>query len=485
MKSAPFSYFPTRALVAAAIFSGLISSGFAKQTGDGKKSTHPAPSAPAVPASERKVITLEQAYDLALATDQSVRTAYIEIRKANLLPWSALTKLTPRINGGFGYTYNEQRVGSTFGTANFLSTSNSENTDLALQQTLVDFTFFPAYRLAKLTGASARLQYQFSLRTVLFGVAKAYYEVLKEQKIVELDSNTVDLAENQLKLSQNQFDAGAVSKVDVLRAQSTLETARQQLITDQNILALNRDTLANTLNLQGAARSFDVAQPGDATEADRSFDQFLTEAYLNREDYRVGSIAIQQNIEQKNEVIGQYAPTVSAQVSKNWAAQSDSPHSDSWGATVSVNVPFFTGGQREIDLRTASHNIEEAKLSLETTAKNVESDVKTTWLEVQTLRETIKSLKTQVAANEQNYKDLLNQYEAGAATSLDTQSALIQLFTSRTNLITQSYQYQVALRDLERSISAFQNKRVKGVRLPVSVFEPSPIIPSNPAPISP
>lgn len=432
-----------------------------------KKAADPAPEG-------KKTITLEEAYALALASDQSIRTAYLEIRKANLLPWSALTRISPRLSGGFTYTHSETNDHGSFANPPFITARGSQNTDLSAQQTLIDFTFFPAYRLAKLQGAAARLQYQLTLRTVLFGVAKSYYEVLKQQKIVKLDSDNLDLAGNQLSLSQNQYKAGAVSRVDVLRAESTQEVARQTLITDQNILLLDRDTLANLLNLHGGGREFDVAQPADAPPMEKPFEDDLAQAYANREDYKVSSIAISQNEELRNEVLGQYAPTVSAQFSKNWAMQTNNPNSDSWDASISVNVPIFTGGQREIDLRTAHDNIEEAKLALETTAKNVESDVKTTWLEVETLRETIKSLKAQVAADEQNYADLLNNYKAGKATSLDTQTALFQLFSSRTNLITQTYQFQVALRDLQRSIAAFQDDRVKAARLPTSVFEPAP-----------
>ncbi len=429
---------------------------------------------PAAKPHAKKIITLEQAYAMTMASDQSVRTAYIEIRKANLLPWSALTKISPRLNAGYNYNHGETKTQSTFDNPAFLSATGAQNTNLTLQQTLIDFTFFPAYRLAKLTGSSARLQYQLTLRNVLFGVAKAYYEVLKQQKIVKLDDDNLNLAGNQLKLSQNQYEAGAVSRVDVLRAQSTQEVARQTLITDQNVLLLDHDILANTLNLPVDNRDFDVAQPEDAAETGKSFEHDLSQAYVSREDYQVSAIAIQENVEQRNAVVGEYAPTVSAQVAKNWAEDTNTPDVDNWDALLSVQVPFFTGGQREIDLRTAHHNIDEAKIALETTAKTVESDVKTTWLEVETLRETIKSLKAQVAANDQNYKDLENQYQAGTATSLDTQSALIQLFTSSTNLVAQTYEYQVALRDLQRSIAAFQNDRVKSVHLPKSVFEPSP-----------
>ena len=417
---------------------------------------------PAAPASPR-VITLEQAYDRTLSSDQSIRTAYLEIRKANLLPWSALTKFGPRINAGYTANYTEKTV-PVFDPP--LSTTGAQNANITLNQPLIDFTFFPAYRLGKLTVSSNRLQYQLTIRSVLFGVAKAYYDVLRLQKIVEQDRTTLDLAKNQLQLSQNQYFAGAVSKVDVLRAESSVESARQTLITDGNILESNRNTLANTLNLHGKDREFAVTQPEDAPESARPFEDILGAAYENREDCKISRIAVQQSRELRNQVIGEYAPTVSAQLAQNWNFSTASPRSNEWGAAVSVQVPIFTGGQREIDLRTAGYNIDEAGINLESTLKSAEADVKTSWLQVENLRETIVSLKTQVQANEQNYQDLQNQYLAGAATSLDTQTALIALANSRTNLITQTYQYQVALRDLQRAIAVFEKNRVRHAKIP-------------------
>ena len=419
---------------------------------------------PGMAAGKMRVISLEQAYDRTLTSDQSIRIAYTEILKAKLLPWSALTKFGPRITAGA--SYNHVETTTQYYNNPTLGILDAQNANLSLNQPLIDFTFFPAFKLGKLTVKSNRLQYQLTIRNVLFGVAKAYYEVLKQQQIVKLDKNTLELAMNQLQLSQNQYDAGAVSKVDILRARSSVEGAQQVLIVDQNILESNRNTLANTLNLHGKEREFEVVQPADAIGRVGSFEENLATAYAGREDYKISAIAIQQNKEQRNEVIGQYAPTVNAQLTQNWSDSRNNPSSQAWGGLISVQIPFFTGGQREIDLRTARLNIDEAKINLETTQKTVETDVNTTWLQVETLRETIVSLTAQVKADEQNYQDLQNQYEAGAATSLDTQNALNQLANSRTRLITQTYQYQVVRRDLDRAIAVFQNQRVKKARVP-------------------
>ncbi len=132
-----------------------------------------------------------------------------------------------------------------------------------------------------------------------------------------------------------------------------------------------------------------------------------------------------------------------------------------WDALVSVQVPIFTGGQREVDLLTANRQIEETKLNRDKTAKTVEADVKGAWLAVRTLQQTLKALHAQVVAAEQAYHDLENQYRAGIATSVDVLSALDDLNTARKNLAVQIYGFQVALRNLEQVTGVFQEARVQ------------------------
>src|SRR3954469_23216431 len=99
-------------------------------------------------------ITLEQAYDRALQTDQAIRIAYFEVRKANLLPWGALTKVTPRLSAGTKFT--KTRINTTdtvdnFGNAFPPRRTGAGRLDLTFTQTLIDLSVFPAYRLGKLS----------------------------------------------------------------------------------------------------------------------------------------------------------------------------------------------------------------------------------------------------------------------------------------------------------------------------------------------
>lgn len=431
-----------------------------------------------------RVITLEQAYDRTLESDQSIRRAYWEIRKANLEPWSALTRLGPSLTGGGNIAtrrqttrargretvFDESAEGTTSGTSSREVTSTTRtrtdtgSIDITFQQTILDLTAIPAYRLGRLTAQAAKLTYQFTIRDVLFGVAQAYYEVLKQQRVAAVSRETLDLATQQLDLSQKRADVGEVTRSDVLRAQVTVESNRRAVIEAENALASRRNTLANILNLGHSA--FAIVEPAQYSPALAPFETLLARALDSREDLRVQSIAIDQDIQRRNVVAAGYAPRLVAQASAdrtNVSGTSDS-RNHSWDATLSVQIPFFTGGQREIDLAQARYQIQQTQLDYEIATKNVQQEVKDAWLLVRTLAETLKALTVQVQSAQQAYEDIRNQYQAGTATSVDVLSALNELNLARRDLATQTYDYQVALRNVEQLTGVYQETRVRRVK---------------------
>jgi outer membrane protein TolC len=330
---------------------------------------------------------------------------------------------------------------------------------------LFDATVFPAYERGKLQSQSARLDYQSILREVLYGVTAAYYAVLQQERIVAVDKQTVDLAKENLDISEKRSNAGEVTRTDVLRATAALEGDRRTLIESESTLDLNRNRLANILNLD-PAKGIEVVEPKETKESLPSFESLLGRAYQKREDLRVQELAIAQDEQRRREVKAGYIPKVSANVSALSGSSSGNGgknDSSSWEATLSLQVPFFTGGQREIDLKTAQYQINQTRLNYEKFKKTVQEDVRTAWVNVRTLTETIKALQAQVVAADQGYKDLQNQYKAGTATSLDVLDSLKSLNFARKDLAVQTFAYQVALRKVEQVTGVFQEQRIKKV----------------------
>ncbi|MEI6870998.1 MAG: TolC family protein [Verrucomicrobiota bacterium] len=409
------------------------------------------------------LMTLEHAYDIAAASDQTLRIAFLEVSKAELLPWSALTRITPRFTGAMNYA----RSSTSFANSTTQS-RNGETTqgNLNLQQPLLDLSVFPARRKGRLAVESSRLARQFTIRETLFGVASAYFDVLKGERIVAVNKQSLALAQEQQSLAQKRADVGEVTRSDVLRAQVSVETARRVLITAENTLELQRNTLRNILNLRYDA-PLRLAEPLPFRRDIPTFESLLAQAYDRREDLRERDLAIQQAEQARLEIRSQYAPTVVAEagpvVSKTSGFVGAAGRSSTWSADVSVQIPFFTGGQRELDLVNARLVIDQSALDKERLSKTIEGQVKGAWLDVQTKESSLRALKTQVQAAEQGYTDLQNQYSAGTAKSVDVLSALQDLSTARLALTSLTLDYEVALRALEQASGVFQDLRVREI----------------------
>jgi len=404
-----------------------------------------------------RTLSLEEAYDRALATDQTIQTALVEVRKADLLPWSALTRMGPSVTGNAVYTKPKETLVSSSG---FPIVAETTGAGITVQQPLLDLTVFAAYRNGKLSAQAARLSERFTARTVLFGVTEAYYNVLKQQQIMGVNRQTLALAQEQRTLAQRRFDVGETTRTDVLRAEVSVAQAERALTEAEDALRLAVNVLGNILNF-GTEQPLQVIEPAPGAPSPQPFDQRVEQAYQQREDLQVSKLAIAQNIEKHREVLAQYAPRLLAQWSNAWISpELFSQRNDFWTATVGVQLPLFEGGQRELDWRRTKDDITQARLSYENLHKTIEVGVKTAWLRVHTLTRTLETLRAEVAAAEKNYSDLVNQYRVGAATSLDVQSALNELNTARTDLSAQTYDYQVALRNLDLATGVFQQQRV-------------------------
>jgi outer membrane protein len=406
-------------------------------------------------------LTLEEAYDRALATDQSIKIAWTEIRKADLLPWSALTRLGPRVNASANYTNPQETIGNP--TSGGPVIAETWRADIVVQQPLIDLTLFPAYRAGKLSAQAARLAHQFTIRSVLFGVATAYFNVLKQAKVVTVDRQTLELAQQQLEQAQNRLSAGTVTKTDVLRAQVSLERARRTLTEAENTRLATQKVLSSVLNLPDLPLV--VQEPPDYPVQAEPLETLQLRAGEQREDLRVAGLTIEQNQQHRQEVKAQYLPRIVAQWSQQWVDPANlSTPNDFWQAGVAFQLPLFTGGQRELDLKRTRFDITQAQLSRENLAKSIEVDVKSAWLTARTFEQTLKALRAEVAAADENYRNLESQYQAGAATSLEVSDALNNLNTARTDLAVQTYDYQVALRNLERVTGEFQQARVSRLK---------------------
>jgi outer membrane protein len=407
-----------------------------------------------------RVITLDEAYERALATDQTISIAYAEAAKARLETKLALTRLTPRVSSGLSTNSSGLLSNRTLGSS---TDRDSRSASLTLRQPILDFSVGPAYRAGKISEQRSLREYEGTVRDILLAVASAYYEVLTNQKLVEINRESLRLAREQKSLAEARKNVGEVLETDVLRSEVTAQRAQRTLVESENRLAYSKGILANILNL-GIEAKYEVKEPSGYRYDEETLTSAVMRALRQREDLQSAQLLIQRNRADRDEIKAQYLPSLSADagLSRNYSNGSGSGVSESdWQFGLSMSIPWFTGGDREIQLKRSQLDIAQASLAAENVAKAVAENVQEAWLQVRTLKQNLAGLKVEVAAAEENYRLLESQYRAGEVKSLDVVQALTDLNTSRTDLTVQTYQYQLALRDLARRTAAFENERVQ------------------------
>ncbi len=424
---------------------------------------------PAAPATPPARLTLDQAYDRALATDQSISLALQAVVQADLQPALALTRLTPRLNGSLSADHN----GS--GDAGFdFDRATGGRTRLSLSQPLVDPTVGPAYRAGLLSAQESRLDYRATVRETALGVAGAYFEVLRQQALVAVNQESLRLAEEQKKLAQERLAVGEVIRTDVLTADVTLQRAKRTLVESENVLKLARTQLANALNYDPGAQFAVVEPPAYALPAD-SLPDLRGRARRQRDDLQRLLSAMLRRGENLNQTRASYLPSMDASVSagRNLNHRDNSTEgATDYSAGVSVSIPLFTGGERALNLKRDEAEIAKATLDYEQAAKRSDEQVTAAWLETRTLEQNLVSLRAEVKSAEENYSLLQQQYRLGESKSLDVLQALTDLNTSRTELAVQLYQSQLAARQLAASTADFERTRVERAAALVRVAPP-------------
>lgn len=422
-------------------------------------------SAAAAQPQQGPLIPLAEAYRLAVQNEERIKIASHELGKARLLPWRALTHLTPRADIQGTYTRNKDEISfvsdsilpgdaaSLFSTGSVIRPLERWTGIFRITQPILEPAFFASRQLGKAAVRESAERYEFTIREVLFGVARAYYGVLRSRAQRRIARDTLGLSQDELRQAQVRFRVGEVTKTDVLRAEVAVEQARRQLVTDHNRLRLAFTTLARAI---GVSEPLGVTQPEPVAYSPVPYDQLLDQAYSQRQDFRAQEIGVEIATQRKNLVIARYAPRVNARWDfPRLDAETFAERDKFWTLFLNFEVPLFDGGARELDLLEENQRLAQAQLRVDQLRKEIQVEVRGALLTVETLGSTLQTLEKEVSLAQENYTITSKQYGVGLSTSLDVNTALNALNQVRTQLTDQTYAYQIALLRLQQTTGVF------------------------------
>ncbi len=297
-----------------------------------------------------------------------------------------------------------------------------------------------------------------TINNTILDVQQKFYDLLKAEKLLEVNVLAVQRSQDQLDKTQKMFELGAVAKVDVYRSRVNLGNDKINMLLQKNAITLAK----NNLNL---AMGRDPSTPIKITTAGLE----IRSQYSDSDDY------IAQGLEKNPEIRKNEAEvsSLSLQTSRSygvlWPAlglffnynrsnegieRVYSGWAKNWNLNYGVSLRFnvFNGLQDKVRIqksklaeRNAMERYEESKRNIRATVAQYINDFNS-YLEIIEINE------GNLEAAKEEYRLAEERYRIGSGTQLEVREAQVNLTGAEETLVRAKYSALVTQAQLDNAL---------------------------------
>lgn len=288
---------------------------------------------------------------------------------------------------------------------------------------------------------------------IKLNTTEGYYSILQNRNLVGVNEETVEQLQEHLNVVNARYAAGTVAKSDVLRSQTELADAQQNLVTAQNNYDISMSSLNNIIGLPTQTR-LNIKDELGYAPYDLNFDDCINEAMLNRPDGIAAVKAVEQAQANVNTARAEYYPTISAYASYtidgNDAFKDDGAEQAEVGLSASWNI--FDNNVTRAQVRQAEAELAKAQEQAEYVKESIQLEVHQAYLSLIAAEKNIKTTSVAVVQATEDYQIAQVRYSAGVGTNIDVMDASVALTTAKTNYIQALYDYNVSKAELDKAM---------------------------------
>jgi outer membrane protein TolC len=305
-------------------------------------------------------------------------------------------------------------------------------------------------RGAKALSSAAASDWASVERNAALETKTAYHRVLQAQSTVEVYDNLVKEEQERVRIAEASYTEGRIAKYDLLRNQTGLAEAQQQLANAERDVQVALVDLKTVMGVTPAS-NITLSDQLTYTQAPGTADSYLATALKNRPEIA----AARARINPANASIGvaksAYKPQIYATAMEGVSATSDGTDT---GSTVGVTIglPILDGGLRRWAVKEAESMRDAMRRDEQQAVLRVQQDVNTVWAELQAADRNVQLSKTAVTQAEEDYRVIRLRYESGKAVNVEVLDALASLVRARNNRLIALYEHNVARDRLARTI---------------------------------
>ncbi len=435
-------------------------------------------------------LTIDNAVALAIALNRSLALAGEALLRAQGRTSETKAAFNPTLAGTFQYTRLDSGQSASFGGQTF-SLVNVDQPILGIQATLpldISGLLRVATQQAQFQEVAARIEINRVRNQLVLDVKSAFYDVLRAQALVAVATETLQNSQDRLVDAQKKFDAGTVAKFDVIRAETDVYSARQQLIearsnVSSTIAALNSAIGINIntplqVTSAGAVETPPLApeQPADTHNQTSApavtfdslnlgpdYDSVLRESLSTRPDILEADANIAAAA--KGIVIARRSslPSLGLSIGGNYAPNvaGFSPKTTSGSLVLSLAVPIFDGGISRARVEQARADVSTAQTNRRQAEDLVSLEVRQVYLNLLQSRDRISVANQALVQAREGFRLARVRYNAGVSSQagisplLEVSDAQAALTQAESNQVSALYDYNNARARLDKAVGRY------------------------------
>jgi len=408
-------------------------------------------------------LSLQDAINLGLKHNLGLLLSSADTRAARGQRWQELSALLPHVSAdpyAAESKVNLAQVGLGNAAANVFHISPAVgpfsyfDARASVTQTLFDWKSINSARAAGANVKSADYSRLDANDLVILVVGSVYFQAVADEARIATNEAQVQTAQALFDQATDQVNAGTAPDIDALRTKVELQTRQQQLIQAKNDFAIQKIAVARVIGL-APSQDFELTDKSlyEALE-NVTIDQALTRAYASRSDYRAAMSDVRAAELSRKAAVAGYFPSLSFGADYGTGGAHPSDATRVYDVRGTLSIPIFTGNRVHGDIQQADARLEQARERLDNLRAQIEADVRTAVLNLESSAELVKVARSNIDLADQTLTQSRDRFSAGVTDTVEVVQSQEAVASAHEQYISSLYSYNFAKISLIRALGA-------------------------------
>ena len=442
------------------------------------------------------IITLEQALQIALSENVSVKVADMEIQRTEYAKKGSYASLFPQIDasGAYQRTIKKQVMYMDFDMSSMLGGGSTDVTvpdgveipetgtetessksdsgggiemgrwntwsaGVTASMPLVNLQLWKSLKISGMDVELAVEKARSSRLDMVSQVKNAYFATLLAKEAFEVYKQVYENAVQNLDVTQKKYDAQKASDMELLRAKTTVANAIPNVYNAEGSVILALWQLKAVLGVD-LDMNLDVAGKLEDWSEQMFYDIHQHDSATLDRNTTMKQLAIQAEMLAETIQLQKYAaiPSLAVAFNFNYSAMTNDFNFSEYRWTpysyvgLSLNIPIFAGGKRYNQIRQAKNQYEQVKLQTLNTERQLKIAIRQSLNSMETNMKSYYAAKDAIASAQKGYDIVEKSYQVGRSTLIEVNDAQLALTQAQLGASQAVYNFLNAKTQLEQTL---------------------------------